>query len=123
MVSQLRPAWAPSRMSISKRCRSLREGTPHSVSWYLISRAFWVAHSHRIFARPDASRSVPAIGLPRVGGARRSDIVTPPLTIDSIGRHLQSAPTPTYERTIGNVGHPVKPHDEDIGFNVALAGR
>src|ERR1700682_4824068 len=34
MVSQDSPAWAPSSVRNSNSLRSLRTGTPHSLSWY-----------------------------------------------------------------------------------------
>src|SRR5260370_36327298 len=48
MVDQESPAWARSRISISKRCRSSREGTPHSVSWYSISSGPPLAQAQRV---------------------------------------------------------------------------
>src|SRR5436853_7922520 len=46
MVSQLRPAWAPSRMRNSKWTESSCLGTPHSLSWYITPRSV-VAQSQR----------------------------------------------------------------------------
>src|SRR5690348_9339381 len=57
MVSQLRPACAPSRIRNSNSSRSSWTGTPHSVSWYGIYSSV-LAQGHRNISASHPLRSV-----------------------------------------------------------------
>src|SRR6266850_6951018 len=70
MVDHERPAWAPARVSISKRWRSSWTGRPHSSSWYWRYSGSWSpdAQEQRFFSAMDGDCSQPRSPPLRSGG-------------------------------------------------------